>query len=200
MVFCAHIGGNIKTTIPPTDYGERMAYFSCAPFSLARPIADITYSGALQRHPGLKVLFAECRAGWVPFLIHWMDRQAIERPGLFKETGLDEMPSDYCKRQVRVTFEEDAIAAQMVQHDDNILRDILMWGADYPHPQGTWPDPSSIFHDMFKGLDPALRHEIVYERMHRFFNMTGPGTDRVATLEQIAQDGAGRTRDHASFE
>jgi len=200
MVFCAHIGGNIKSAIPPVDYGERMAYFSCAPFSLARPIADITYCGALQRHPGLKVLFAECRAGWVPFLIHWMDRQALERPGLFKDTGLDELPSEYCKRQLRVTFEEDAIASQMVQHEDNILRDILVWGADYPHPQGTWPDPSPIFYDMFKDLDPALRHEIVYARMHRFFDLKGPPADQVVPLDQIAKDGAGRKREHASFE
>ena len=200
VVFCAHIGGNVKTTIPPTGRGERMAYFSCAPFSLARPIADIAYCGALQRHPGLKVVFAECRAGWVPFLAHWMDRQALERPGLFRDTGLDRMPSEFLRRQALVTFEEDDIAAQMLQHDDNILRDILVWGADYPHPQGTWPDPAPIFHRMFEGEAPALRHEIVYERMRRFFGLKGPEPAQVATLDEIAGDGAGRQRDHASFE
>jgi hypothetical protein len=177
-----------------------MAYFSCAPFSVARPIADLVYSGALQRHPGLKVLFAECRAGWVPFLSYWMDRQAHERPGLFKDTGLDMLPSEYLKRQVLVTFEEDNIAAQMISHEDNVLRDILVWGADYPHPQGTWPDPSSIFHHMFAGLTPELRHEIVFGRMQRFFNMTGPAPEQIVPLDEIANDGAGKAREHASFE
>jgi hypothetical protein len=154
----------------------------------------------LQRHPDLKVLFAECRAGWVPFLAHWMDRQAEERPGLFKDTGLDELPSAYLRRQALVTFEEDKIAAQMISHEDNILRDILAWGADYPHPQGTWPDPSPIFHEMFEGLAPELRHEVAYARMARFFGLIGPGEKNVATLDEIADDGAGRTRKHASFE
>ena len=200
VVFSAHIGGNVKTTIPPADRGERMAYFSCAPFSLARPIADIVYCGALQRHPGLKVLFAECRAGWVPFLIYWMDRQAEERPGLYKDTGLDMLPSEFMRRQGLVTFEEDHIAAQMIQHEDNVLRDILVWGADYPHPQGTWPDPSPIFYEMFKDQTPEFRHEIVYERMRRFFGLRGPGAANVISLDEIAEDGAGRTREHASFE
>ncbi len=200
IVFCAHIGGNVKTTIPPADRGERMAYFSCAPFSLARPIADIVYCGALQRHPGLKVLFAECRAGWVPFLIYWMDRQAEERPGLYKDTGLDMLPSEFMRRQGLVTFEEDHIAAQMIRHDDNILRDILVWGADYPHPQGTWPDPSPIFYEMFKDQTPEFRHEVVYERMRRFFGLRGPGAENVVALDSIAEDGAGRSREHASFE
>jgi predicted TIM-barrel fold metal-dependent hydrolase len=200
MVLCAHIGGAAETSIPPAGRGERMAYFSCAPFSVARPIADIVYSGALQRHPGLKLLFAECRAGWVPFLAYWMDRQAQERPGLFADTGLDMLPSEYLKRQVLVTFEEDDIAAQMISHEDNILRHILAWGADYPHPQGTWPDPSPIFFNMFDGLGPELRHEIVFGRMQRFFNMSGPDPAQIATLDEIAGDGAGRTRTHASFE
>lgn len=200
VVFCAHIGGNAKTTIPPVDRGERMAYFSCAPFSLARPICDITYCGALQRHPGLKVLFAECRAGWIPFLVYWMDRQAQERPGLFKDTGLDMLPSEYLKRQALVTFEEDDIAAQMICHEDNILRDILAWGADYPHPQGTWPDPAPIFYKMFANEKPEFRHEVVFERMRRFFNLKGPGAENIVSLDEIAQDGAGRVREHASFE
>ena len=199
-VCACHIGGHVKTTIPPADRGERMAYFSCAPFSLSRPLADIVYSGALQRHPGLKLLFAECRAGWVPFLVYWMDRQAEERPGLFRDTGLEELPSFYVRRQMLVTFEEDAIAAQGITHEDNVLRDILVFGADYPHPQGTWPDPSPIFYEMFRGLDAALRHEIVYERMRRFFGLEGPPAGQVATPQMIAEDGAGKTRAHADYE
>jgi len=200
LVMCSHIGGAAESSIPPAGRGERMAYFSCAPFSVARPIADIVYCGALMRHPELKVLFAECRAGWIPFLAHWMDRQAVERPGLFKDTKLDMEPSDYLKRQVLVTFEEDDIAAQMLTHEDNILRDILVFGADYPHPQGTWPDPAPIFHKMFEGLGPELRHEIVFTRMQRFFAMTGPDPAQIVSLEDISDDGAGTRRKHASYE
>ena len=200
MTFCAHIGGNVKTTIPPAERGERMAYFSIAPFSLARPMADIVYCGALERHPKLKVLFAECRAGWVPFLVYWMDRQALERGGLFKDTGLKMLPSEYCRRQVRVSFEEDDIAGMLVQHEECTLRDMLVWGADYPHPQGTWPDPDPIFYKMFKGQDPKFRHDVVFERTRQLLGIKGPKPDQIVPPEEAAKMGAGRTRAHATFE
>ena len=154
----------------------------------------------MQRHPNLRYVMGECRAGWVPFLIHWMDRQAVERPGLFRDTGLKELPSEYVRRQVCVTYEEDEIAAQMIRIEDSILRDILMWGADYPHPQGLWPDPDPVMHRMFDGLDPALRHEVVFERMRRFFNIKGPDAADIVAPELAAKMGAGRERAHASYE
>ena len=197
---CSHIGAAVDVPIPPAERGNRMAYFSCAPFSAGRPIADIVYCGALQRHPKLRYVMAECRAGWVPFLVHWMDRQAVERPGLFRDTGLKELPSEYVKRQVCVTYEEDDIAAQMIRIDDSILRDILMWGADYPHPQGLWPDPDPVMHKMFAGLDPALRHQVVFERMRKMFNIEGPDAADIVAPEVAAEMGAGRERAHASFE
>jgi hypothetical protein len=129
-----------------------------------------------------------------------MDRQAQERPGLFRDTGLKELPSEYCKRQMLVTFEEDEIAAQMIRNKENILRDILAWGADYPHPQGTWPDPSPIFYEMFKGETPEFRHEVVYERTRRFLNIKGPKPEQVVSMAEVAEDGKGKTREHASFE
>ena len=57
-------------------------------------------------------------------------------PGLFADTGLKEMPSEYVKRQVTITYEEDYVAGMMLQHPESGMADILMWGADYPHGQG----------------------------------------------------------------
>ena len=196
----SHVGAPAGVPIPSPEHGNLLAHFSCVPFVGARPIADIVYCGALQRHPGLQYSMAECRAGWVPFLVYWMDRQAEERPGLFKQTGLKELPSEYVKRQVTVTFEEDDIAARMIEHEDDILRDILMFGADYPHPQGTWPDPDPVLHKMFDVLDPALRHEVVFERMRRVFRIEGPDDADILAPEQAAALGAGRERAHASYD
>ena len=53
---------------------------------------------------------------------------------------------------------------------------------------------------MFEGQAPAFRHEVAYARMNRFFNMKGPGAENVVSLDDIAEDGAGRVREHASFE
>ena len=76
----------------------------------------------------------------------------------------------------------------------------MVFGADYPHPQGTWPDPAPIFHKMFDGLGAELRHEIVFGRMQRFFNMKGPDPKQIASLEEITGDGAGAKRASANYE
>ena len=171
---CSHIGDKAGEPFPPTERGVRMAHFSTVPFAAAGPIAQLTYAGVFQRHPGLRYHYGECRAGWAPFLLHWMDRQARERPGLFAESGLELLPSEYVRRQVTITFEEDDVAGLLLRHDESMLRDILVWGADYPHPQGIWPEVDPVMDRIFAGLDAGLRHEIVFERCRRLFGLKGP--------------------------
>ena len=48
-------------------------------------------------------------------------------------------PSDYWRRQCKATFQFDRIGAKLV---DDIGAETLMWGSDYPHPDGVWPESS----------------------------------------------------------
>jgi predicted TIM-barrel fold metal-dependent hydrolase len=180
VTVCSHIGDRAGAPYPQTDHGVRMAYFSCVPFSAAKPISQLAYSGTLMRHPKLKYTYGECRAGWAPMLLYWMDRQAEERPGLFKETGLKERPSDYVRRQVTITFEEDYVAGMLLQHPGSGLADILMWGADYPHEQGIWPNVDPVIDRIFEGIDPAIRRRIVFDRCLEMFGLTGPEPSQMA--------------------
>ncbi len=174
ITVCSHIGDRAGAPYPPTERGTRMAYFSCVPFSAAKPISQLAYSGTLMRHPGLRYNYGECRAGWGPMLLQWMDRQAVERPGLFADTGLKEMPSWYVKRQVTITFEEDYVAGMLLHHPDSGMADILMWGADYPHAQGVWPDADDVMDKMFDGVDPTIRRRILFDRCLEMFQLNGP--------------------------
>ena len=180
IVLCSHIGDKAGAPYAQIDRGVRMAHFSTVPFVAAKPIAQMTYAGVFQRHPNLKYNYGECRAGWAPFLLQWMDRQAEERPGLFKDSGLELMPSDYVKRQVTITFEEDYIAGMMLQHEESMLADILMWGADYPHPQGIWPEVGPVVDKIFKGVDDAVKQDVVWNRCLEVFNLDGPAPEQRA--------------------
>ena len=56
-------------------------------------------------------------------------------------------PSEYFARQVFV-------AASMLSPEECGLRykigvDKLMWGSDYPHPEGTWPHTEERIHETF---------------------------------------------------
>lgn len=37
----------------------------------------------------------------------------------------------------------------------------MMWGADYPHPDGVWPDSRQIIRDTMGGLEAGLLSKIV---------------------------------------
>jgi len=170
---CFHIGDKAGTPYPPNIRGSLLAHFSRVPFSAAPAITEVIFSGALERHPNLRVCYAECRIGWLPFLVSWMDRQVREREP-DPTAPLRLLPSEYFARQVRVTYEDDMIGARLLPEPWAYLRESAMWGADYPHTQGVWPNPDPVMDEMFAGLDPAFQHEVVFDRAARFFRLKTP--------------------------
>jgi len=49
---------------------------------------------------------------------------------------------DYWRRQCKATFQYDRIGAKLI---DDMGAESLMWGSDYPHGDGVWPN-SDKFH------------------------------------------------------
>lgn len=171
---CAHIGDKAGTPYPPNTFGSSLAHFSVTPFVLAKPIAQFVFCGALERHPTLNLSFAECRIGWLPFLISWMDRQVRERPA-DPTAKLSMLPCEYIKRSVTFTFEEDHVGVNLIPFDWAKLKDSVIWGSDYPHEQGTWPNAEDAIASMFKGIDidPKVKREIVFDHAARVFKIEG---------------------------
>jgi uncharacterized protein len=173
LPLCWHIGDKAGTPYPPNRRGASKAHFSTAPTNIMKPIADLIFGGALERHPGLKICIAEANIGWVPYFVDWMDRQQRERP-VDPEVQLDLLPSELVRRQMRFTFEEDMIGARLIGEDWSHLKEIVMWGADYPHNHVTWPDPEPLMPKLLGHLDPALRREIVFDRAREFWRIKAP--------------------------
>ena len=173
IVICSHIGDKAGAAYPENVRGSRLAHFATVPFCVSKQIAQLVFSGAFERFPKLKVSFAECRIGWIPFLISWMDRQVKERAP-DPSAPLSRLPSEYVASNMTFTFEEDYVGAKMIPADWSYLKSSVVWGSDYPHEQGTWPDPSAAIDKMFQGVDAKLRHEILFGRMARIFNLDVP--------------------------
>jgi predicted TIM-barrel fold metal-dependent hydrolase len=109
----------------------------------ARPLWCLVLGGVFERHPKLKYVVAENGAWWAPDIIIRMDRKwegdhATRKfgPSAFR-SGMTLKPSEY--------FHRNCYSAASVMGPDEISRrhdigvDNLMWGSDYPHPEGTWP-------------------------------------------------------------
>jgi predicted TIM-barrel fold metal-dependent hydrolase len=107
-----------------------------------RPIEDtaaaLTCHGLLTRFPDLRVASIENGADWVvPFLEHLADVHR-KMPQMF-----DEDPVEAFKRNVYVApFHEDDIARLV----DVLGADHLLFGSDYPHPEGLAEPCSYVDH------------------------------------------------------
>ncbi len=170
---CCHIGDGAGVPYPPNERGSSWAHFTIAPLSVAKYIPQFVFAGVFERFPKLQVSFAECRIGWLPFLFSWMDRQVEIRPP-DPTVKLSMMPTEYVKRNMTFTFEEDRLGARMIQYDWSLLKDVAIWGSDYPHEQGTWPEPADLLDEMLVGLTPQERQYITCDHSARLFNIKMP--------------------------
>jgi predicted TIM-barrel fold metal-dependent hydrolase len=48
----------------------------------------------------------------------------------------------------------------------------LMWGSDYPHTDGIWPESDKYIEQQFRGLTPEQIHKITCENAAKFYNLT----------------------------
>jgi hypothetical protein len=79
-------------------------------------------------------------------LFAWMDRQCeIRRPDETVALGmLPSVPSEYVRRNIRFTFENDVMGARLLEHDWSLLTETVMWCCEYPHAQNVWLDPDPV--------------------------------------------------------
>jgi len=110
-----------------------------------RAFQQLAFAGVFDRYPKLKLVYTETRSSWIPELLQRLDQfyYASSARGSLQNlfagaatARLTRPPSEYFKTNcyVGTFFTDDDIATS---HEVGVDR--LMWGADYPHHEGTWP-------------------------------------------------------------
>jgi predicted TIM-barrel fold metal-dependent hydrolase len=99
------------------------------------PILELTASGVLERHPNLRFVITESECGWLAWALQAMDQMQRRRHLYRKDLPL--RASEYFLRQGYVTITDDPVALNNVGFTGS---DCLLWGNDYPHDEGTWPE------------------------------------------------------------
>ena len=121
---------------------------------LAENIGFWVLGGVLERFPDLRLVMVEPGLTWVPFYVDQMD--VAVRAG-FEFPGLKLLPSEYFKRQVYLTFVEDARGLRD-RHELGVEN--LMWSTDYPHPQCSWPNSLEVIERQFADV-PADERDLI---------------------------------------
>src|SRR5262249_45647601 len=111
-----------------------------------------------ERHPGVKIVLGESGVGWLPYILDRMDYEWEDRDRFQKDLKLKMKPSEYWKRQCMATFQSDDVAVRLI---DVLGDNTPMWGSDFPHPDGVWPDSQEYIKRQFGSLAPAVRQKII---------------------------------------
>lgn len=172
-----HFGGGVRT-VPAEVAGEHLGAtgtaLSVLPLKLDEPLTSVIFSGVLERHPKLKIVLAETGFGWIPFLLQRMEYSLNKYLGnreYWDQRGginLSLRPTEYFQRQVWATFQEDHAGVRQL---DMVGPDRVMWAADYPHADGTWPESQKAIQEQLGHLDEATKRMIVCDNARALYGL-----------------------------
>ncbi|MEE3326713.1 MAG: amidohydrolase family protein [Myxococcota bacterium] len=166
------------------DYGDvpgATAMFICEVDMWAQRIfTALLWSAAFERHPNLKLILTETGTAWILERLRVFEFKANLPFFQHFSTDLSLTPTEYFQRQCYIG------ASFMPGHEGEFRHQIgiekILWGSDYPHLEGTWPNTREYMHKTFGdypedeirdilgrnalhayGFDPALMQGITEE-------------------------------------
>ena len=132
-----------------------------------RTLTMLVASGALDRHPEMKVLVAEGGGSWIPAMADRMT-EAYRQHSLFVKPTLSQLPKEIVYRQVYTSFQHDESAIPTVMH---LGYKNMLWGSDYPHVEGTFPETQKVLHELFDDVPDATRRLITVDAFNRLLGV-----------------------------
>lgn len=103
-----------------------------APFR--RVFGNLIFGGILDRHPNLRIVFAEGGINWVPGAVQDAELTYGAHRKIF-DIVPKHRPSHYWSNNMYATFQTDRVGLKLL---GDIGADRVMWAQDYPHGEGTF--------------------------------------------------------------
>lgn len=140
--------------------------------SSTRNIIQLAFAGVLDRFPALRIYFAETMVGWLPYSLEQVD-DIYERSRYWAESyyGLEPLartPSDYIRKHAVWGFLRDPAGVRF-RHEYGVENAI--WGNDFPHSAGDWPNSQKVIDEMFASVPETERHAMLAGNAVSFFGL-----------------------------
>ena len=133
--------------------------------NLINILAAVMGANVLERFPKLRIAFGESGCGWIPYALDRMDFEWEDR---FFDLGLKMKPSEYWRRQCKATFQYDKIGMKLI---NDMGAESLMWGSDYPHGDGVWPESDKYIKEQFAEVPADITKMITCTNAAKFYNL-----------------------------
>jgi predicted TIM-barrel fold metal-dependent hydrolase len=133
------------------DYGDvecaTAMFISEVDMWAQRPFTALLWSGVFERYPSLAYVLTEVGSGWVGEKLRVLEFKA--RNPIFKHftKDLSLSPTEYFERNCFLG------SSFLPRHEAHFCKqlgvDKFMWGSDYPHLEGTWPNSRKALTETF---------------------------------------------------
>ena len=166
---CLHAGASteLQAPLPP---GMKPA-LAAALDATTKPVSSVfvislySFSRVLLRHPKLRLVLAESALSWGMLYLEWADHQ-FEHDGLARE-GYDLTPLQMFQRQCFFNSWYDPIAP----FTDYIGADRILWSANLPLANSTWPRTRETIDHCFKGVSTAEREKVLWKNAAALYRL-----------------------------
>jgi predicted TIM-barrel fold metal-dependent hydrolase len=172
MPIALHIGAGVHSLgkAPSSTPWKFAALCGVLGMQLDEALASMILSGTLEHHPGLKLVLGEAGIGWIPYALERLDYEVEHFKVLPGQTPLTLTAGEIFRRQVYATFSEDHFGMANL---DSIGADNVLWAADYPHGDGTFPHTQAVVTKMFQGYPDDIRHKITWANAAKLYGIAG---------------------------
>ena len=139
-----------------------------------RPMWQLMLGGVFDRHPDLKLVLTEIRLDWIPATLRHLDaiyeENRADLPALSK-------PSEYWPTNCLAGASFIHKAEVKMRHEIGV--DTILFGRDFPHPEGTWPNTRDFLRLAFEDVPEAEARLMLGENAIRFLDLD---RDRLADI------------------
>jgi predicted TIM-barrel fold metal-dependent hydrolase len=189
LPLCCHAGGG-DDPLGTSDQGGHAIFTAEVNWLGRRGLWQLIFGGVFERHPALKFVLTEQRASWVVPTLRDLDSIYLSDLSGHLRTELPRLPSEYWATNCYIG------GSFLAPFEVALLSDIgiknLMWGADYPHQEGTWPNTLLAIRHAFRDAPEHDARLILGENALEVFDLDASElraiADRIGpTPEEIAE-------------
>jgi predicted TIM-barrel fold metal-dependent hydrolase len=137
-------------------------------YEVQRTLSGFIFGKVFERFPELRIVSAENDTGWIAHFMYRIDHMYGKFGTMREETKLQMKPSDYVRRNIWATFQDDAIGPMTYKYfgEDN-----YMWASDFPHTDSTWPNSLKVIQQDFNGVPEEVTRKIVFDNAARLYQI-----------------------------
>jgi predicted TIM-barrel fold metal-dependent hydrolase len=152
---CFHIGEQI--TVEGRGGLATTALYGLAGSYFRRNFGDLVFGGIFDRHPKLRVVFAEAGIHWVPGMLQDAE-MILDSFTSFLDHTPAKRPSEYWSTQCYATFMHDPAGLSMI---DRIGARNVMWSVDYMHSESTFGYSADVVDEIIASVGEQKALEIL---------------------------------------